>query len=188
MEIITVDQMASKVVELPQLSFEEIFLELDSEFSTEMFNCQIKNYENSCDSSSYYELYNTYASYEPHGYQIPGHPWSPEYLTSEQRTGYISQLICGSPTWQPKMKQTKSYHYRQQSSDLSMDEIEKIRIEFKQKRIRLGMSQKQAAASVSQSVRKTSQTSLCRFENNQLHKKNMISLAPHLKKWIQIQK
>ena len=102
------------------------------------------------------------------------------------------------------MKKQKSYNHRNSpkchqnspkkeyismtSNDLSIDEIEKIRIEFKQKRIRLGLSQKQAAESVSKSVRKTSQTSLCRFENNQLHKKNMISLAPHLKQWIKNQK
>ena len=189
MEIIKVDQMASKVVDLPQLSLEEIILELNSEFSTEIFNCQIKNYENSYSSSPYYDPYHSYEPCHPYGYQSPGYPSSPEYLTNEQNAGYVTQLICGSPSWEPKIKTPKSYHYRQQTkNDLTLEEIENIRIEFKQKRIRLGLSQKQAAASVSQSVRKTSQTSLCRFENNQLHKKNMISLAPHLKKWIQIQK
>ena len=191
MEIIKVDQMASKVVDLPQLSLEEIFSEFNSEFSTDIFNYQIKNYENSHISSPYYDPYNTgiYDSCQPYGYQSPSYPSSPEYLPSEQNGGYVRQLLCGSPSWEPKMKTPKSYHCQQQiKNDLTMEEIEKIRIEFKQKRIRLGLSQKQAAASVSQSVRKTSQTSLCRFENNQLHKKNMISLASHLKKWIQIQK
>jgi len=51
MEILQVDQMASKVVELPQLSLEEIIFELNSEFSTEIFDCQIKNYENSTSPS-----------------------------------------------------------------------------------------------------------------------------------------
>ena len=191
MEILQVDQMASKVVELPQLSLEEIIFELNSEFSTEIFDCQIKNYENSTSPSPYYYPYD--ASYQTYDYQgSPGYPSSPEYVhqvPSLPNSGYITQLISGSPTWEPKMKTAKSYDYRHTSSkDPSMEEIEQIRIDFKQKRIRLGLSQKQAAASVSQSVRKTSQTSLCRFENNQLHKKNMLSLAPYLKKWIQMQK
>ena len=189
MEILKVDQMASKVVELPQLSLEEIFFELNTEFSAEIFDFQIKNYENSTSPSPYYYPYD--AAYQPYGYQgSPGYPSSPEYQgPSVPNAGFITQLISGSPTWEPKMKTAKSYDFRHTSSkDLSMEEIEQIRIEFKQKRIRLGLSQKQAAASVSQSVRKTSQTSLCRFENNQLHKKNMLSLAPHLKKWIHMQK
>ena len=187
MEILKVDQMASKVVELPQLSLEEIFFELNSEFSAEIFDCQIKNYENATSPAPYYYPYSE--PYQPYGYHSPGYPSSPECISTVPNAGYITQLISESPTWEPKMKSAKSYDYRHETSkDLSMEEIEQIRIAFKQKRIRLGLSQKQAAASVSQSVRKTSQTSLCRFENNQLHKKNMLSLAPYLKKWIQMQK
>ena len=91
-----------------------------------------------------------------------------------------------SQTITPETTYASAYEVYKPTENMTLEEMDKIRIEFKQKRIRLGLSQKQAAESVSRTVRKTSQTSLCRFENNQLHKKNMISLAPHLKKWIQL--
>ena len=220
MENTKVDQMALKVVDLPQLSLEEIFLGLDDNLywqiqstchENSVFQCQIASY------NQYYDQTVAFPSPESSPDLTYGHvspSSSPIGYSSEvpSQDGYISQLIHDA--WQPKMK--KSYHNRstgpisrpspplrsqtitpettyasvyevyKPSENMTLEEMDKIRIEFKQKRIRLGLSQKQAAESVSKTVRKTSQTSLCRFENNQLHKKNMISLAPHLKKWIQL--
>ena len=206
MENTKVDQMASKVVDLPQLTLEEIFLELDDNLrwqiecpwhGNSIFEYQIASY------NQYYDQTVAFPSPASSPDLVCSHV-SPSSSPSE--VGYISQLI--SDAWQPRMK--KSYHNRstgpilrsptiipetiyastyevyKPSENMTLEEMNKIRIEFKQKRIRLGLSQKQAAESVSKTVRKTSQTSLCRFENNQLHTKNMISLAPHLKKWIQL--
>ena len=206
MENTKVDQMASKVVDLPQLSLEEIFLELDDNLRWQI--------ESPCHSNSVFECQIAgYNQYYDQSVAFPSPASSPDLQyshvspsSSPCEVGYISRLI--SDGWKPKMK--KSYHNRstgpklrsptitpetiyastyevyKSSENMTLEEMNKIRIEFKQKRIRLGLSQKQAAESVSKTVRKTSQTSLCRFENNQLHKKNMISLAPHLKKWIQL--
>ena len=220
MENTKVDQMASKVVDLPQLSLEEIFLELDDNLhwqiesqwqSNSVFQCQIASY------NQYYDQTVAFPSPSSSPDLAYGHvsPCSSPIGYSKgvpSEDGYISRLV--SSAWEPKMK--KSYHkcptgpisrrspssrsrtitteiidastyaVYESSQNMTLEETDKIRIEFKQKRIRLGLSQKQAAESVSKTVRKTSQTSLCRFENNQLHKKNMISLAPHLKKWIQL--
>ena len=125
-------------------------------------------------------------------------PASPEYSSSEQNV-YQTQSTSESPIFEPKIKTAKSNtpsnyprirlrKYDRQwerNYELLKDEIEKIRIELKQKRIQLGMSQRQAAKSVSESIQKVNATHFCRFENNQLHKSNMLSLAPVLKKWIQ---
>ena len=220
MENTKVDQMASKVVDLPQLSLEEIFLELDDNIhwqiesqwqQNSVFQCQIASYNHYYDqtvafpspaSSPDLHYGHVSPSSSPIGY-------SPSVPSED---GYITRLV--SESWEPKIKRSyrnrstgplsrpspttrspiitptpayaSTYAVYESSENMTLEEMDKIRIEFKQKRIRLGLSQKQAAESVSKTVRKTSQTSLCRFENNQLHKKNMISLAPHLKKWIQL--
>ena len=220
MENTKVDQMASKVVDLPQLSLEEIFLELDDNVhwqiesqwhGSSIFQCQIASYNQYYDQTVAFPSPASspdlqYSHVSPSSSPIGYNPSVPS------EDGYITRLV--SDSWEPKMK--RSYHNRstgpfsrpsppsrsptitstptytstyavyESSENMTLEEMDRIRVEFKQKRIRLGLSQKQAAESVSKTVRKTSQTSLCRFENNQLHKKNMISLAPHLKKWIQL--
>lgn len=221
MENIKVDQMALKVVDLPQLSLEEIFLELDDNIHWQfepVFQCQIASYNQYYDENVAFPSPASspdlqYSHVSPTSSPIGYH----QHIGSGD--GFITRLV--SESWQPKMK--NSYHNRSTgplsrpsqpsppsrspnatslistcdtyastyalssaNGSMTLEEMDQIRIEFKQKRIRLGLSQKQAAQSVSKTVRKTSQTSLCRFENNQLHKKNMISLAPHLKKWIQL--
>ena len=220
MENTKVDQMASKVVDLPQLSLEEIFLELDDNLHWQIdspwhinsvFQCQIESYNQYYDQTV---AFPSPASSPDLAYGHVSPSSSPIGYSSEVacEDGYISRLVSGS--WEPKMKTSyrnrstgpisrpspplksptikpetthaSTYAIYESSENMTVEEMDKVRIEFKQKRIRLGLSQKQAAESVSKTVRKTSQTSLCRFENNQLHKKNMISLAPHLKKWIQL--
>ena len=71
------------------------------------------------------------------------------------------------------------------SETVTKEEIELFRLQLKAHRIQLGLTQAKAAKSISKVTnRKTSQTSLCRFENNQLHIRNMFSLFPHFKQWV----
>ena len=66
------------------------------------------------------------------------------------------------------------------------EDFDNFRLQLKRHRLRLGLTQAEAARSISTITnRKTSQTSLCRFENNQLHPKNMKNLYPHFSYWIQ---
>ena len=152
---------------LPQLSYEDINLEL-AQLDNSYFSQQLSDYiQYSYPSSNYTsspEYYHSYSS------STPPTPPPPLEIKTE-----------------PTRKATKPKKYRnRRDEDITSAEIDQIRVSFKLKRIRLGLSQKQAAESVSNQVRKTSQTSLCRFENNQLHPRNMKSLAPHLRKWIEL--
>ena len=71
------------------------------------------------------------------------------------------------------------------SKPVSKEQLEEFRLELKSHRIRLGLTQSEAAKSIAKVTnRPTSQTSLCRFENNQLHLKNMNNLYPFFKQWI----
>ena len=134
MEIIKVDQMASKVVELPQLSLEEIILELDSgfEFPAEIYNCQITSYQTFCTSTAVYHAgvnsgnYNMpqpnpqdYPYYDPYSYPSPASSPDQIYSQSNDRKiespGYIAQLMSNhqpNQCWEPKMKKQKSYNHR----------------------------------------------------------------------------
>ena len=149
---------------LPQLSFEDINFELAQLDNVgNYFNQQVTDY------IQYSYPCSTYTS-SPEYY----HPYSPTLPPPEIKT-------------EPTLKATKPKKYRQRhNEDIDSAEIDQIRVSFKLKRIKLGLSQKQAAEPVSNQVRKTSQTSLCRFENNQLHPRNMKSLAPHLRKWVEL--
>ena len=167
------DQLASTVSEMPPLSFEDIHVELSQLHDHGFFSQQLTDfieYQYSPYSTSTYS-----ASSPDYTYQ----PYSPQPLTVKHEPIWSDQ----SPPkqWSPKMRNARIRATG--SADMTNENIDAIRVAFKLKRIKLGLSQKQAAASVSEMVRKTSQTSLCRFENNQLHMKNMKSLAPHLKKW-----
>ena len=160
------DQLASSVAEMPQLSYEEINWEL-SQIHDGYFAQQISDFATS------YESYSPYSSYSA----------SPDYQP------YSPPIIKVENTWpyEPKKRSPKAPRKKRSTPEAySSAEIDEVRVAFKLKRIKLGLSQKQAAESVSKQVRKTSQTSLCRFENNQLHEKNMKSLMPHLKKWIEL--
>ena len=71
------------------------------------------------------------------------------------------------------------------SRDVTNEELELFRIELKIHRVRLGLTQSEAAKSIEQITnRRTSQTSLCRFENNQLNQKNMKNLFLYFKQWL----
>jgi len=71
--------------------------------------------------------------------------------------------------------------------ELITDEaIDRVRLELRRQRVKLGLTQAQAAKQMTSITgRKTSQTSLCRFENNQLHKNNMRTLYPAFKAWLE---
>jgi hypothetical protein len=70
------------------------------------------------------------------------------------------------------------------SLDFQMD-FDQFRTELKNHRLRLGLTQTDAAKSITKITnRKISQTSLCRFENNQLHTKNMKNLVPYFRNWV----
>ena len=158
MENTKVDQMASKVVDLPQLSLEEIFLELDdnlhwqieSQWQTNsVFQCQIASY------NQYYDQTVAFPSPSSSPDLAYGHvsPCSSPIGYSKRvpiEDGYISQLV--SSAWEPKMK--KSYHkcptgpisrsrtialeiidastyvVYESSENMTMEEMNKIRIEF----------------------------------------------------------
>ena len=208
------DELASNVLDLPHLSFDEtslvlgnltskphLYFELNS-FSTEVLNYQINTFVN-----SHTHMYQTpyYLHNAPPTQFITPPEHCQNLITND--TNYYSPasspdycattFSCSQPPPQQIASSTKGLkcvrkmtRKRESGSkignDLTMAEVEKIRHEFKQKRVRLGLSQKQAADVVARTVRKTSQTSLCRCENNQLHTKNMISLAPFLKQWVQM--
>jgi DNA-binding XRE family transcriptional regulator len=75
---------------------------------------------------------------------------------------------------------------RSKSSSESNMDFDQFRIGLKAHRIRLGLTQAEAAKSITEITnRKTSQTSLCRFENNQLHTKNMQNLVPFFRNWME---
>ena len=160
------DQLASSVAEMPQLSYEEINWEL-SQLHDGFLAEQIADFAASYESYSPYSSYSASPDYQP---------YSPPIIKGESAWPYEPKK------WSPKAPRKK----RSIPEDYSSAEIDEVRVGLKLKRIKLGLSQKQAAESVSKMVRKTSQTSLCRFENNQLHEKNMKSLMPHLKKWIDL--
>ena len=164
-----VDQLASTVDELPQLSYEEINFEL-AQLHDDFFNRQISDYISNIEYGYQYSPTWSYSSNSSDDYQ----PYSPPLKIK-------AEPIAQTKKWSPKIRSKRCA-----SEEISEHEIDEIRVSFKLKRIKLGLSQKQAAEAVSKTVRKTSQTSLCRFENNQLHSKNMKSLAPFLKKWIQL--
>ena len=122
-------------------------------------------------------------------------PASPEYSSSQPNDDH-TKSTSESPTSKPKLKTVKSSSYPrkrlikidrqwEKNYELSMDEIEQTRIELKQKRKQLGMTQDQAAKSISETIQKVNRASFGKFENNKLHKNSMLALTPILKKWIQ---
>ena len=171
------DQLASAVSEMPPLSFEDIHLELSQLHDHGFFSQQLTSF-----IEYQYSPYSTPSNYSSSSPDYTYQPYSPPAVVVKHEPAWSEQ----SPPkkWSPKMRQSKVRAAG--GVEMNVDDIDAIRVAFKLKRIRLGLSQKQAAASVSEMVRKTSQTSLCRFENNQLHAKNMKSLAPHLKKWCEM--
>ena len=67
------------------------------------------------------------------------------------------------------------------TKELSVIIVKKLR----HQRTQLGLTQQETARSIEKLIgRKISQTLISRFETNQLHPKNTISLIPDLEKWI----
>ena len=88
-----------------------------------------------------------------------------------------------------KIKHSRKPLRRVKSNDrtVSDSEVEAFRVAFKTHRVRLGLTQAEAAKAISNVTnRRTSQTSLCRFENNQLHPNNMANLYPFFKQWVSV--
>ena len=72
------------------------------------------------------------------------------------------------------------------TEQITDDAIDSMRLAIRRLRVKLGLTQAQAAKEMTSITgRKTSQTSLCRFENNQLHKNNMRTLYPAFKLWLE---
>jgi hypothetical protein len=102
-----------------------------------------------------------------------------------------------SPSKSFKMKVSRSspvspaspYQSNPSSPDMELitdEAIDRVRLEIRRQRVKLGLTQAQAAKQMTSITgRKTSQTSLCRFENNQLHKNNMRTLYPAFKAWLE---
>ena len=104
--------------------------------------------------------------------------------------GYTYQNVQQSP-YLPREAPTRKSKRNSRTSPynksetVSKEELEAFRLELKTHRIRLGLTQAQAAKSIGKVTnRRTSQTSLCRFENNQLHIRNMFTLCIHFKQWV----
>ena len=104
-----------------------------------------------------------------------------------ESNGFITNMI--NSTYAPrkmKPKRARKSAPYQKVCQISAERVEAFRMELKAHRIRLGLTQSEAAKSIAKITnRKTSQTSLCRFENGQLHMNNMINLFPFFYDWVQ---
>ena len=100
-------------------------------------------------------------------------------------TDYHYTPIYYQTDFQTKIKSSpRSRTNSSTSLDFQMD-FDQFRTELKNHRLRLGLTQTDAAKSITKITnRKISQTSLCRFENNQLHTKNMKNLVPYFRNWV----
>ena len=98
------------------------------------------------------------------------------------------KMKCSSRVSSP-VSPASPYQSNPSSPDLESitdEDIDRVRLEIRRQRVKLGLTQAQAAKQMTSITgRKTSQTSLCRFENNQLHKNNMRTLYSAFKAWLE---
>ena len=122
--------------------------------------------------------------------------WYNEHSASFFYTNMINEYIQEENPLQQELRQPKKvirpgkpmrrHRHRDISvKPVSKDQLKLFRLELRAHRIRLGLTQAEAAKSIGKVTnRRTSQTSLCRFENNQLHFNNMNNLYPYFKQWL----
>ena len=166
-----IDYLASTIdsVDLPALSGDEVTITLDcNNFSENFYTCMLQSYGN-----------------EPFV--------TDQYMSDPYVSPVTSPDLSQPPSPRKQKAPRKAFSKRKITRKNSMDgadeilinEIEEFRLKLKQHRIRRGLTQSQAAREISEMTqRKTSQTSLCRFENNQLHLRNMKALLPHFQDWV----
>ena len=172
-----IDYLASTMdlVDLPTLSGDEVSVTLDS-YPEKFYTNMVQAY---C---------NDPCIYAPH---MSDPYMSDPYMSDPYVSPVTSPDLPPSP---PSKKAPKKNSNQRKSSrkgsiepndEVNLEEIEVFRQKLKGHRIRRGLTQAQAAKEISELTnRKTSQTSLCRFENSQLHFKNMKALYPFFKKWV----
>ena len=157
------------ISELPILSADEVYQTLEISFQP------------------FYEQYGANNFYTQMIYSYENDPAiSPGAISPCSSPGAVSPST--SPLQKTTGKSRKSRKSRRDSGifEGKSEEFETFRMDLKRHRLRLGLTQADAAKSISKITnRKTSQTSLCRFENNQLHPNNMKNLYPHFRFWIQ---